>query len=412
MNTTRSILLLVLFALISLSLAKKHHGDKHKTLSEPVPGIYIFLFKENATHIQKQFYLNQFKAISKDHKIRHEWQIGDDFHAFSAETSEAYVHSQLNNPILKVIEQDHTIHIAQEPLCVVQQDATWGLDRVSERQVALDGDYQYEQTGKDVDAYIIDTGILTTHEEFEGRAIWGATFTGDSNDRDCNGHGTHVAGTVGAKTWGIAKKVTLIAVKVLNCGGSGTWEGVIGGVNWSAQQYTQKKKPSVANMSLGGGISLALNAAVEAAVKAGLNFIIAAGNSNMDACSFSPASAKTGITVGSTDVSDNGGIQQDVRSSFSNYGTCAHMFAPGTMITSCWHTSNNAKHTISGTSMAAPHVCGVAALYLQRNPTATPADVKQGLIDESTKDVVNLNCRSVVNCLQSPNRMIYSACDL
>jgi len=211
---------------------------------------------------------------------------------------------------------------------------------------------------------------------------------------------------------GYCKKVTLIAVKVLNCGGSGTWEGVIGGVNWVAQQFTQKKKPSVANMSLGGGVSVTLNAAVEAAVKAGVNFILAAGNNNGDACNTSPASAKTGITVGSTDVSDNQGFQQDMRSSFSNFGTCTHMFAPGSMITSTWIGNNQAHHTISGTSMAAPHVCGVAALYLSRNPTATPDVVKQGLIDESTKEVINLNCRGATACLQSPNRMIYSACDL
>jgi len=287
-----------------------------------------------------------------------------------------------------------------------------GIDRVSERAILLDGDYHYEQLGQDVDAYIIDTGIFIEHQEFENRAVWGATFTNDGNNKDCNGHGTHVAGTVGAKTWGIAKKVTLIAVKVLNCGGSGTWEGVIGGVNWAAAKYAEKKKPSVANMSLGGGIAAALNAAVEAAIKQGLVFVIAAGNSNNDACFYSPASVKTGITVGSTDVGDNGGLQQDLRSSFSNFGACTHIFAPGSMITSAWINSPNGKNTISGTSMAAPHVCGVAALYLQRNPTATPADVKQGLLDESTKDILNLNCRSNTNCLQSPNRLVYSACDL
>jgi len=165
-------------------------------------------------------------------------------------------------------------------------------------------------------------------------------------------------------------------------------------------------------MSLGGGLTVTLNAAVDAAVKAGVNFILAAGNSNMDACNFSPASAKNGITVGSTDVSDNQGVQQDVRSSFSNFGTCTHMFAPGSMITSTWIGNNQAHHTISGTSMAAPHVCGVAALYLSRNPTATPDDVKQGLINESIQDLINLNCRGATACLQSPNRMIYSGCDL
>jgi len=164
-------------------------------------------------------------------------------------------------------------------------------------------------------------------------------------------------------------------------------------------------------MSLGGGFHATLNAAVDAAIKTGLVFVLAAGNSNMDACSFSPASTKSAISVISTDVSDNGGVQQDMRSSFSNFGTCTHMSAPGSMITSTWIGNTKAKHTISGTSMASPHVCGVAALYLQRNPTATPDVVRQGLIDESTKDIINMNCRTPI-CQQSPNRMIYSACDL
>jgi len=210
----------------------------------------------------------------------------------------------------------------------------------------------------------------------------------------------------------LQKTSTLIAVKVLNCAGSGSWEGVIGGVNWSVQQYTQKKKPSVANMSLGGGISTTLNAAVEAAIKEGLNFVIAAGNSNTDACTSSPASVKTAITVGSTDVTNNGGVQQDIRSSFSNFGVCTHVFAPGSMITSTWINSATAINTISGTSMASPHVCGVVALYLQKNPTATPADVKQGILDDSTKDLINLNCRGATKCLQSPNKLVYAGCDL
>jgi len=379
-----------------------------KRISTPLPGRYLFQFKENATVSQKNYFLQQFSAIS-EHKIRNVWRIGD-FHAFSAETTEEYVRSQLSNPSLKHIEQDHTIHIAST--CQVQNAATWGIDRVSERAITLDGDYHYEYDGAGVDAYIIDSGVYIQHNEFEGRAVWGGTFTGDNNNNDCNGHGTHVAGTVGAKTYGIAKKVTLIAVKVLNCAGSGSWEGVIGGVNWSAQQSSQKKKPSVANMSLGGGVSAILNAAVEAAIKQGLTFVIAAGNSNTDACSSSPASVKTAITVGSTDVADNSGRQQDIRSSFSNFGGCTHIFAPGSMITSTWINNPNAVHTISGTSMASPHVCGVAALYLQRNPSATPEQVKLGLIDESTKNVINLNCRAGTKCSLSPNRMLYSACDL
>jgi len=165
-------------------------------------------------------------------------------------------------------------------------------------------------------------------------------------------------------------------------------------------------------MSLGGGVSAILNNAVDAAIKQGLTFVIAAGNSNTDACTSSPASVKTAITVGSTDVANNGGVQQDIRSSFSNFGSCTHIFAPGSMITSTWIGSTTAINTISGTSMASPHVCGVAALYLSRFPSATPAEVKQGLIDESIKDILNLNCKAGTKCSLSPNRMVYSGCDL
>jgi len=250
------------------------------------------------------------------------------------------------------------------------------------------------------------------HNEFGSRAVWGATFTGDGNNNDCNGHGTHVAGTVGGSTYGVAKKVNLIAVKVLDCGGSGSWESVIGGVNWVAEQYAQGKKATVVNMSLGGGLSGALNAAVAAAISQGVTFVLAAGNSNADACKTSPASVATAITVGSTDVANNNGVQQDFRSSFSNWGSCTKVFAPGSMITSAWIGSNTATNIISGTSMASPHVCGAAALFLQQNPSATPAQVAAALDSASTQGVINLNCKAGTQCNKSPNKLLYSACDI
>jgi len=194
----------------------------------------------------------------------------------------------------------------------------------------------------------------------------------------------------------------------LNCGGSGTWEGVIAGINWVTTQYQNKRKPTVANMSLGGGRHAGVNAAVDASVRAGVVHVVASGNSNADACNFSPASALSAITVSATDVGANGEEEIDIRSGFSNHGTCVDVFAPGSLITSAWIGRPNAIHTISGTSMASPHVCGVAALYLHANPTATPNQVDLALKDDSTKDLIQLNCGSNNVCLQSPNRIIYS----
>jgi len=314
----------------------------------------------------------------------------------------------LNNPLFRSIEQDETIQISQS--CTTQPDATWGLNRVSERAVELDGNYLYDADGALVDSYIIDTGILVSHSEFAGgRAIWGATFTGDNNNNDCNGHGTHVAGTVGGTLYGMAKKTTLIAVKVLNCQGSGSYEGVMAGVQWTAQEAQRRNRPSTANMSLGGGRHAGLNAAVDAAVDTGVSFAVAAGNNNGDACNTSPASASKVICVGSTDVTGTV-VQQDVRSSFSNYGICTHIFAPGSLITSAW--SDGGIRTISGTSMAAPHVCGAASLYLHKHPDASPATVRAALEDHGTQDIINLACNGVTACLNSPNTLLHSACEL
>jgi len=225
---------------------------------------------------------------------------------------------------------------------------------------------------------------------------------------DCNGHGTHVAGTVGGALYGVAKKVSIIAVKVLGCTGSGTNSGVISGVQYTATN--RKGKPTVANMSLGGGYSQALNDAVKAAVNAGVVFAVAAGNENQDACNVSPASEASAITVGATDVEDKGSETQiDIRASYSNFGKCVKVLAPGSLIKSAWYTSNTATNTISGTSMASPHVAGVSALILGENPTATPAQVLSTLVSQSTGDEIDLACTSTA-CRATPNKLLYSAC--
>jgi serine protease len=244
------------------------------------------------------------------------------------------------------------------------------LDRIDQPDLPLDSFYEYNFDGTGVDAYIVDTGIRASHSQFGGRVSGGFDAIGDGQGtNDCNGHGTHVAGTVGSSTYGVAKNVNLIPVRVLSCSGSGSNAGVIDGVNFVAANASG---PSVANMSLGGGNSTALDNAVLGAISQGVTFVVAAGNSNANACTGSPNRVGPALTIGSTTSSD-------ARSSFSNFGSCVDMFAPGSSITSAWYTSNTATNTISGTSMAAPHVAGVAALYLDEVPSATPAQVEVAL---------------------------------
>jgi len=300
------------------------------------------------------------------------------------------------------------MHAIQD--CQVQDNAVWGLNRISERTLGLLGDYRYDNTGEGVDVFIIDSGILISHKEFGGRATWGANFVGDLINTDCNGHGTHVAGTVGGEIYGVAKKVSLVAVKVLGCTGAGSNSGVISGIQFTQQN---KKRPSVANMSLGGAYSKALNDAVSSAVRAGVVFVVAAGNDRNDACQYSPASAIVALTVGSTDVANNGvDSQQDIRSSFSNYGRCVKVLAPGSLITSAWYTSDTAINTISGTSMASPHVAGAVALYLAENPTSTPFEVEKFIVGNATPDQIDLVCPAGNTiCPSTPNRILFSGCE-
>jgi hypothetical protein len=288
------------------------------------------------------------------------------FQGYSATLPAQAVRGLQNNPNIALIEADTTVTLSGS-----QSGATWGLDRLDQANLPLNGVYNYDYTGAGVHAYIIDTGMRTSHSEFAGRVGNGYdAVTAGGSATDCNGHGTHVAGTVGGTTYGVAKGVTLHPVRVLDCNGSGTNSGVIAGIDWVR---VNRALPAVANMSLGGGASSALDTAVNNAINAGVTFAIAAGNDNQNACNYSPARVANAITVGST-------TSTDARSSFSNYGTCLDIFAPGSSITSSWYTGDTATNTISGTSMATPHVAGVAALYLQANPGASPATVRNALV--------------------------------
>jgi subtilisin family serine protease len=318
-------------------------------------------------------------------KVHHTY--GTALSGFAATLSPAAVEELRRNPRVAYVAQDGKVRKS-----TTQTGATWGLDRIDQRALPLNGTYNYTPTGAGVRVYVLDSGILTAHTQFAGRATVGADFVGDGyNGQDCDGHGTHVAGTIGSTTYGVAKSAQLVSVRVLDCLGDGTWSGVIAGVDWVT---ANAQKPAVANMSLGGGYYAPLNTAVQTSIASGVVYAVAAGNESSDACGVSPASTPNAITVGST-------TSADVRSSFSNWGSCVDLFAPGSSITSTWNTSTTALNTISGTSMASPHVAGVAALYLQGSPTATPATVAAQILASSTPNLVG-------DALGSPNRLLFS----
>jgi subtilisin family serine protease len=272
------------------------------------------------------------------------------------------------NPQVAYIEPDGVVTAT-----TIQSSATWGLDRTDQRDLPLNDTYVYGATGSGVNVYILDTGIRTSHNEFEGRATVGYdVFGGDG--LDCDGHGTHVSGTVGGKTYGVAKKVNLISVRVLDCNGGGTWSGVIEGVDWVSANHVH---PAVANMSLGGGANTSADDAVKNSIANGISYVVAAGNRDDDACNYSPARVPEAITVGATDSTD-------YRAYYSNYGTCLDLFAPGDYITSAYHTSDDATKVMRGTSMASPHVAGVAALYRERDPGDSPAVISDSITNSAT----------------------------
>ncbi|MFC8784638.1 S8 family peptidase [Streptomyces nigra] len=308
---------------------------------------------------------------------------------YEVEASEAEAKRLAADPAVASVVQNRTFHVeGTQP-----SPPSWGLDRIDQKNLPLNSSYTYpDSAGQDVTAYVIDTGVRITHSDFGGRASYGYdAIDNDNTAQDGHGHGTHVAGTVAGSSYGVAKKAKIVGVRVLNNSGSGTTAQVVAGIDWVAQNAV---KPAVANMSLGGGADSALDTAVRNAIASGVTFAVAAGNESTDASTRSPARVAEAITVGAT-------TSTDARASYSNYGSALDLFAPGSSITSAWNSGDSATNTISGTSMATPHVAGAAALYLADNPTATPAQVASALTAAATSGVVTSPGTG------SPNRLLY-----
>jgi subtilisin family serine protease len=373
-----------------------------------VPGEYLITYLRNTTSEEAT---NHFLLMSsKGVELQHMWNIG--FHrGFAAKLSDEIVAELQNDPMVGSIEVNMIVRMFD-----VQQSCdgstsnalSWGLSRISYSgnigSGGLPASFIYPSSGgSGTTVYVTDTGIYTGHQDFGGRATWGANYAGGSNT-DGNGHGTHCAGTVGGTSYGVAKATRLVAVKVLGADGSGTMAGIVSGVNYVTNNATPYK--SVISMSLGGsGTQTALETAIDNAVYYNIAVVVAAGNNNGNACNTSPARFPSCITVGATALGGSGSSRSDVRSSFSNYGTCVTIFAPGTNIRSAWIGSATASNTISGTSMACPHVAGLSATILGANSNMSPSALRSRLISTSQTGLITSPGSG------SPNRLLYNGCN-
>ncbi|NJC67895.1 S8 family peptidase [Planosporangium flavigriseum] len=352
-----------------------------------VRGSYIVVFKDGMVPPTAVDTTARGMATKQGGAVRQTWASA--VRGFELRATEKTARRLAADPRVAYVEQNQVVRV----LATQPNPPSFGLDRVDQRGLPLDGAFTAPSTAANVNAYIIDSGIRITHADFGGRATFAFNAVGDGIDTDCNGHGTHVAGTVGGSTFGLAKRVKLFAVKVVDCNGAGDIAGIVNGVNFVTRNAI---KPAVANVSLGGAASATVDRAVNASIASGVTYAIAAGNENQNACNTSPARVPAAITVGATS-------QADGRASFSNFGACLDIFAPGVNIRSDFANADNATQTLSGTSMATPHVTGAAALVLALNPNFAPQQVRDSLVGNATPNAV----ANVGN--GSPNRLLFVA---
>ncbi|KAI0509184.1 peptidase S8/S53 domain-containing protein [Xylaria bambusicola] len=415
----------------SFSYETIHHGAApilSSTSAEEIPNSYIIKFKDHVTAASASEHHSWVQKIHGEREnermelrkrgqipliddvvdvftgLKHTLKIGTGFLGYAGHFDDAVIEEVRKHPDVEYIEKDQIVYALETP--ETEKSAPWGLARISHRETLNFGTYNKylyaADGGEGVDVYVIDTGTNIDHVDFEGRAKWGKTIPKGDEDEDGNGHGTHCSGTVAGKKYGVAKKAHVYAVKVLRSNGSGSMSDVMSGVEWAAEAHMEQVeaakngkrkgfKGSTANMSLGGGKSPSLDQAVNAAVSAGLHFAVAAGNDNADACNYSPAAAEKAITVGASALDDS-------RAYFSNYGKCVDIFGPGLSIQSTWIGSNHAINTISGTSMASPHLCGLTAYFLSLQPASdsdygmaaiTPEKMKSNMLSIATKGALS-----------------------
>jgi len=387
---------LLLLAIVLVCSVTARHPIIGYDSPTKIDNYYIIQFHENVTMDTISGHAKRI-TLKQGNEVKHIYNINEEFKGFAVKLDEESLEEYLENPLVYQVHSDTVVSLDANSCGTTQTSPpSWGLPRTSSYGSTAKAQYfyNYDYAGNGVRVYVIDTGIFVGHSEFQGRAVHAANYI-DSVNNDQNGHGTHCAGTIGGATVGVAKRASLYAVKVLGANGSGSNSGVIAGVNYVANQAATYSV--VGSMSLGGTYNAASNNAVAAAVSAGATMVVAAGNSNANACNYSPASTPSAITVGST-------TSGNARSSFSNFGTCVHIFAPGTSIYSSYIGGANSYSTLSGTSMACPHVAGVAALILSEG-WVSPAAVKSRIVAQGQKGLI-----SGVGA-GSPNNLLYNLCD-